>query len=149
MYSSRARAWWARASLGLAVLAAVVLLVFAGRRSVWLVLLTAAAIVVAVAAGYWFLLQRGALRWLALILAVGAPVALLVVIAAERLLWVAVLGAVLLMAAVAAARFALRPDASEWALPVVDASAPRRPFLVMNPRSGGGKVTRFGLQEKA
>ena len=25
----------------------------------------------------------------------------------------------------------------------------RHPFLVMNPRSGGGKVTRFGLKEKA
>src|SRR4030095_4140789 len=26
---------------------------------------------------------------------------------------------------------------------------PRRPFLIMNPRSGGGKVTRFGLKDKA
>jgi diacylglycerol kinase family enzyme len=26
---------------------------------------------------------------------------------------------------------------------------PRRPFLIMNPRSGGGKVARFGLQERA
>ena len=29
------------------------------------------------------------------------------------------------------------------------AARPRRPFLIMNPRSGGGKVTRFGLQDKA
>ncbi|MGO4752502.1 diacylglycerol kinase family protein, partial [Streptomyces sp. 2MCAF27] len=27
--------------------------------------------------------------------------------------------------------------------------APRNPFLIMNPRSGGGKVGRFGLKEKA
>ena len=26
---------------------------------------------------------------------------------------------------------------------------PKRPFFVMNPRSGGGKVVRFGLREKA
>jgi diacylglycerol kinase family enzyme len=26
---------------------------------------------------------------------------------------------------------------------------PRRPYLIMNPRSGGGKVTRFGLKDKA
>ena len=91
MDSLRARAWWARASLGLAVLAAVVLLVFADRRGVWLVLLTAAAVVVVVAAGFWFLLQRGVLRWLALALAVGAPVAVLVGFCVDRLLWVAVL----------------------------------------------------------
>jgi diacylglycerol kinase family enzyme len=30
-----------------------------------------------------------------------------------------------------------------------DAPPPRRPYLIMNPRSGGGKVTRFGLKDKA
>ena len=34
-------------------------------------------------------------------------------------------------------------------MPAVPAARPRRPFLIMNPRSGGGKVTRFGLQAKA
>ena len=74
MESLRARGWWARASLGLA-LAVVVLLAFAGRRGVWLVLLTVAAVAVVLAAGFWFLQQRGVLRWVALALAVGAPVA--------------------------------------------------------------------------
>jgi diacylglycerol kinase family enzyme len=149
MDSSRARQWWARASLGLAVLAAVVLLAFAGRRGVWLVLVTGAAVMVVLAAGFWFLLQRGMLRWMALALAVGTPVAVLVVFAVNRLLWVAVVAAVLLGAAVLAARTALRPDRSAWELPVVDASAPRHPFVVMNPRSGGGKVARFDLQQRA
>ena len=149
MDSLRSRVWWARASLALAVLAAVVLLAFAGRRGVWLVLLTVAAVVVVVAAGYWFLLQRGVLRWLALALAVGAPVALLVVFVSARLLWVAVTAACLLALAVVAARIAVRPDRSGWVLPVVDAPAPRQPFVVMNPRSGGGKVARFDLQRRA
>ncbi|MET0764488.1 MAG: diacylglycerol kinase family protein [Blastococcus sp.] len=149
MDSLRARAWWARASIALAVLAVVVLLAFADRRGVWLVLLTAGAVVVVVAAGYWFLLQRGVLRWLALALVVGAPVALLVVFVTARLLWVAVLAAGLMVAAVLAARAALRPDRSAWALPVVDVPAPEHPFVIMNPRSGGGKVARFGLQQKA
>jgi diacylglycerol kinase family enzyme len=149
MDSLRARVWWARASLGLAVLAAVVLLAVAGRRGIWLVLLTAATVVVVVAAGFWFLLQRGVLRWLALALAVGAPGAVLVVFMAADLLWVALLAAGLLGAAVLTARIALRPDRSAWALPVVDAPPPRRPFVVMNPRSGGGKVARFGLQQRA
>src|SRR4051795_7584084 len=149
MDSLRARRWWARAGLGFAVLAAVVLLAFAGRRSLWLLLLTAAAVVVVLAAGFWFLLQRGVLRWLALALVVGAPVAVIVVFAVNRLLWVAVVTAVLLGATVLAARTALRPDRSAWELPVVDAPAPRRPYVVMNPRSGGGKVARFDLQQRA
>jgi diacylglycerol kinase family enzyme len=149
MDSLRARAWWARASLGLALLAVVALLAFAGRRGVWLVLLTVAAVVVLVAAGFQFLLLRGTLRWLALALAIGAPVAVLVVFVAARLLWVAVVAAGLLGAAVLAARTALRPDRSTWTLPVVDAPGPLHPFVVMNPHSGGGKVARFGLQQRA
>ena len=34
-------------------------------------------------------------------------------------------------------------------MPAVPAARPQRPFLIMNPRSGGGKVTKFGLKEKA
>jgi len=147
--SIRARQWLARASLALVAAAFVVLLAFAGRRGLWLVLLTAGTAAVVVAAMFWFLLQRGPLRWLALALAVGAPVAVLVVFAADRLLWVAVLAAVVLAAGIAAAHSALRPDPSEWALRTVDTPAPERPFLVMNPRSGGGKVIRFALQERA
>ena len=149
MESIRARQWLARASLALVAAAFVVLLAFAGRRGLWLVLLTAGTAAVVVAAMFWFLLQRGPLRWLALALAVGAPVAVLVVFAADRLLWVAVLAAVVLAAGIAAAHSALRPDPSEWALLTVDTPPPERPFLVMNPRSGGGKVIRFALQERA
>ena len=149
MDSLRARSWWARASLASAALAVVVLASFAGRRGLWLVLLTAAATVVVVAAGFWFLQQRGTLRWLALALALAAPVAVLVVFVAARLLWVAVVAAVLLGVAVLAGRTALRPARSEWTLPVADAPAPRQPFVIMNPRSGGGKVARFALQDRA
>ena len=34
-------------------------------------------------------------------------------------------------------------------MPAGPAARPRRPFLIMNPRSGGGKVGKFGLKEKA
>jgi diacylglycerol kinase family enzyme len=147
--SVRARRWCARGALALVVLAFAVLLAFAGRRGLWLVGLTAATGVVMVAALFWFLLMRGPVRWLALGLAVGAPAAVLGVFAVDRLLWVAVLSAALLALGVAAARFALRPDPAEWRLPAVEAPPPRRPFLVMNPRSGGGKVARFALRERA
>jgi diacylglycerol kinase family enzyme len=149
MDSLRDRRWWARASLGLAALSVVVLVAFAGRRSLWLVLLTVGAVVVAVAAGFWFLQQRGVLRWLALALAVGGPCAVLVLFVVQRLLWVAVVAVVLLAASVFSARMALRPDRSAWVMPVTDAADPRHPFFVMNPRSGGGKVERFALQQRA
>ena len=55
----------------------------------------------------------------------AAPLAVLVVFIIGRLLWVALVAAVLLGAAVLAARTALRPDRSAWVLPVVDAPAPR------------------------
>jgi diacylglycerol kinase family enzyme len=149
MDSLRARRWSARASLALVVLSFAVLLVFAGRRGLWLLVLTAAAAGVLVAGAFWFLQQRGVLRWVALALAVGAPLAVLVLFIAQRLLWVAVLALALWAAATLAARAALRPDRSAWALPVTDAPDARRPFVIMNPRSGGGKVTRFGLQQRA
>ena len=66
MESMRARRWWARGALALVVLAFVVLLAFAGRRGLWLVVLTGAMAAVVVVALFWFLLQRGPLRWLAL-----------------------------------------------------------------------------------
>jgi diacylglycerol kinase family enzyme len=55
----------------------------------------------------------------------------------------------LLALAMAAGRAALRRDAIPERLPEYDVPPPRRPYLIMNPNSGGGKVTRFGLKDKA
>ena len=49
----------------------------------------------------------------------------------------------------AAGRAALRRDAIPERMREYDVAPPRRPFLIMNPRSGGGKVARFGLKDKA
>ena len=54
-----------------------------------------------------------------------------------------------MVAAAGTARTALSTGGQETAMPAVPAARPRRPFLIMNPRSGGGKVTRFGLKDKA
>jgi diacylglycerol kinase family enzyme len=144
-----ARRWCARGALALVALALLVLLAFAPGRGLWLVTLPLVALVVVVAAGYWFLRVRGLLRWLALALALGAPLAVLVSFVADRLFWVAAVSGGLQLAGVATARLALRPDTSTWRLPVTETPAPRRPFLVMNPRSGGGKVGRFDLVARA
>jgi diacylglycerol kinase family enzyme len=51
--------------------------------------------------------------------------------------------------ALAAGRFALASSGDAAAASAVPAAPPRRPFLIMNPRSGGGKVDRFSLVRKA
>jgi diacylglycerol kinase family enzyme len=147
--SVKARRWSARASLALVAVSAVLLLALAGEGGLWLLVLTAAGLSVAVAAAYWFLVVRGLLRWLALGIVLAVPVVLVVAFVAEGLLWVALVGLALWGAAVGAARLALVPRREEWELPVVDVPRPAHPFFVMNPRSGGGKVTRFGLVRKA
>jgi diacylglycerol kinase family enzyme len=84
-----------------------------------------------------------------LVLVVGAPVVILVVFARASLLWAAVVAVALMVLAAGTARAALRTEGQDTAMPAVPAARPRRPFLIMNPRSGGGKVTKFGLQAKA
>ena len=141
--------WVARASFALVFAAAALLLAVAGWRSVTLVVLAAVGVCAVLAGGYWFLANRGVLRWLALALVVAAPVLILVAFALHSLLWVAVVAVALMVAAAGTARAALGGGGQDAAMPVVPAARPRRPFLIMNPRSGGGKVTKFGLQDKA
>ncbi len=101
------------------------------------------------AGAYWFLANRGLVRWLALVLVVAAPVLILVTFALHNLLWVAIVAVALMLLAAAAARTALSSGDKNTAMPATTAARPRRPFLIMNPRSGGGKVARFGLKDKA
>lgn len=131
-------------------LAAVVLvLAAAGRQSIMVLLLTTICVSAVLAAVYWFLADRGLRRWLAALLAVLAPVLLVVVDVKNHLLWLVIVAYCLLSVALLLARFALRPDPDEWHLPEHPAPPPRRPYLVVNPRSGGGKATRFALPERA
>ena len=51
--------------------------------------------------------------------------------------------------AVVAGRAALVREVVPERMREHDAPPPKRPYLIMNPRSGGGKVTRFGLKDKA
>jgi diacylglycerol kinase family enzyme len=65
------------------------------------------------------------------------------------LTWVVVVAYALLAVAVTGGRAALRRDAGPGKMREYDAPPPRRPWVIMNPRSGGGKVARFGLKDKA
>jgi diacylglycerol kinase family enzyme len=143
------RRWLARASFALMFAAVVLLLAVAGWRSLALVTFAVIGVCAVLAGGYWFLAHRGVLRWAALVLVVGAPVVILVVLARASLLWAAVVAVALMVLAAGTARAALRTGGQDAAMPAIPAARPRHPFLIMNPRSGGGKVTRFGLQDKA
>lgn len=145
----RARRWLARGAFGLVLAALVLVLAVAGWRSLTMAGLAAIGVCAVLAGGYWFLAHRGVLRWLALILVIGAPVLILVTFALHTLLWVAIVAVVLLVLAAGMGRIALRTDGTRTGMPAVPAGRPRHPFLIMNPRSGGGKVTKFRLKEKA
>jgi diacylglycerol kinase family enzyme len=141
--------WMARLSLVLMLAAAAVLIGFAGLRSLALVGIAVLGVCVVVAGGYWFLANRGVLRWLALALVILAPIAILVLFGWKHLIWVAILSVALALLAVATARVSLSTGGADTGMPTYPASAPKRAFIVMNPRSGGGKVAKFGLDEKA
>jgi len=141
--------WLARASLASAAAAVVVLGVFAGLRTIGLVGVGLAGLAVTAAAVWWALTRRSLSRVLALLLAVAAPVWVLVEYTSAHLAWVVAVAAALWLCAVGTGRRALaRADAL---VPMSEHPAPpvRHPVLIMNPRSGGGKVERFGLREKA
>ena len=147
--SVTARRWLARASFALMLAAAALLLAEAGWRSLTLVAFAAIGVCAVLAGTFWFLANRGLVRWLALLLVVAAPLLILVAFALASLLWVAVVAVALMALAVAAGRSALTTHGHHAPQPAAPAQRPQHPFLIMNPRSGGGKVARFGLKEKA
>jgi diacylglycerol kinase family enzyme len=108
------------------------------------------AAVVTLAAAFWFLSRRGALRWLSLALFLVAPATVIAVYALQSLLWVALAGAAGWLLAGMTARAALAGDRGEWRMPEHPVRRPAsHPFLIMNPKSGGGKVTKFDLRRRA
>ena len=105
--------------------------------------------------GWWMVTERGVRRGLGIaVLATGALVLGIAVVgtaahadaAAWRLLLLAALGVL----ATGCARIALVPDLHELdRRKEVRHIRPRKPVLLCNPWSGGGKVTKFGLAEMA
>ena len=143
------RRWLARASFALMLAAVVLVIAVAGWRSLALVALSVIGVCAVLAGAYWFLANRGVLRWIALVLVVAAPVLILVAFALASLLWVAVVAVALMVAAAVTGRAALSTGGQDGGMPTRPAARPRRPFVIMNPRSGGGKVVKFGLKQKA
>jgi diacylglycerol kinase family enzyme len=141
--------WLARLSLVLLCGALVLLLGFVVQRDLWLLGAALVGVVACVASTYGFLAHRGPARLLALALLVATPLALAWLFIHNGLLWPLLGALVAAGAAVATGRIALQDTAHDTGMPAYDVPPLRHPFLVMNPRSGGGKVARFDLVRKA
>ncbi|MFL4946668.1 diacylglycerol/lipid kinase family protein [Streptomyces sp. MMS24-I31] len=140
----------------LALLAGVLVpLAAAGLRSVFWLLIGMAGAALTLMALWWTLARTGAARAVGTLLLVAVPLAVLALYAAYGMLAPACVSLGLLALAVAAARIALTPEAHDGPgtghgrarQPSV--TVPRHPWILMNPRSGGGKVERFQLADKA
>jgi diacylglycerol kinase family enzyme len=132
-------------------MAAIVVAVFIDNFGI---ALAALALVVVIAVAVWFAVtRRGVVRTLALVVALAAIVGEVVLIATHwhgAVLLVAL--ALLLVCYGAAARAALG-RAPGLDAPVTPSHAgglaAKRPVLIMNPKSGGGKAERFKLADEA
>jgi diacylglycerol kinase family enzyme len=147
---TRSQRWLARLSLVFVCLAVVILAVFAGLKSVAMLAVGLGAAAVSLAAAFFFLSQRGVLRWLSLAVFVLAPITVIVVYTFANLLWVALVSAAAWLLASVTARSALAGGQTDWRMPErpTERSA-AHPYVIMNPKSGGGKVERFDLKRKA
>jgi diacylglycerol kinase family enzyme len=148
--STPAQRWLARLSFVLVAAAIVILLLFAGLRSLAMLAVGGAAAVVSLVAAFFFLSRRGILRWLSLAVFVLTPIAVIVIFAFRGVLWAAIASAAAWLLASVVARTALGRDLTDWRMPEHPAEPPvRHPYLIMNPKSGGGKVEKFDLRRKA
>lgn len=146
--STAAQRWWARGAFAAWIAAIVVLVGTEGAIGLTLLVVGLIGAVVVLVGGYWFLAKRGVGRWLGLGVAIAAVVAVLVIFLRQDAIIVAIVTIALLAVGGAAARRALHQKTPEW-MPTVRTPPPLRPFIVMNPRSGGGKVVKFDLKRKA
>jgi diacylglycerol kinase family enzyme len=132
----------------LALVAAVVVVFLAVVRNVGLLILTLALVTLAVVAAWTALVRRGTHRVVAAVVAVVALVGVVLLLLGATSIVRIVLLVLLVMAASAAGRVALGHDfVPQRSGDTVDAA--RNGVLLMNPRSGGGKVVRFDLEAEA
>jgi diacylglycerol kinase family enzyme len=144
-----AQPWLARLAFAAALASIAVLLIFAGVKSVGLLVVGVIGAILMSACLYLFLISRGPRRWLALAVVGLVPIIFLILWIRNGLLWVALLSLALAALCVYSGRAALADDHHDEAMPLHESPPPKRPFLIMNPHSGGGKVEKFGLQKKA
>src|SRR5690606_20444973 len=116
--ASTTRIWAARLAFVLIAAAVLTPILAAGLRgALGLVGVGAGAAVLVVAALYWALIRRGALRWLSLGVAIVAPLIAVALFVRAHLLWVVLLTLAFVLSAAVCARAALRPAEGEGGMP--------------------------------
>jgi diacylglycerol kinase family enzyme len=130
------------------IAAVVVLIASAGPIGLTLLVGGLLGTVAVLVGGFWFIAKHGVLRWVGLALAVLAVVLVVVIFARAGVIAVALVSLLFVLLGGAAARHALRYTVEPW-MPASTPAPAAHPFIVMNPRSGGGKVVRFDLAAKA
>ena len=110
-------------------------------------------VVAAIGAAAYAITRTGTRRVVALAVAALALVAPIVLVVVQgSLLWLLVVLIALVSIAGVTTRYALGRDIASLKsgpIPGVDVGPAARPVLLMNPKSGGGKVERFGLVPEA
>ncbi|MEU9043655.1 MULTISPECIES: diacylglycerol kinase family protein [unclassified Kitasatospora] len=139
----------ARCALLAAVGAVVVLLLALWDGGLEVVVARFVELVVWAAGVWWFLAYRGAVRVVGALLAISAPIAVVVLFVYHDLWPTALLLIFCWGTALVLGRVALRRARPTETARAAAAPRPQRPVLIMNPKSGGGKVGRFGLAERA
>ncbi|MFJ5775408.1 diacylglycerol/lipid kinase family protein [Streptomyces sp. NPDC093094] len=144
----RARTW-ARLAVACAAGAVAVVAAATGLGGWFMLVSGLVGLALTGAGAWWAVAHRGPARLLGALLALAAPIAVLVLFAATGL-WVVAVGVISLWAAaLAAARACLRRLRQPHGMSAHGSPPVHRPVIIMNPRSGGGKVERFGLAERA
>lgn len=131
-----------------ASLGAVAIVVAGLIREPWRLPLGVAAVVVAVVAGWDALVHRGARRYAAATIVVLALVGVVLLLDLHALARIAAVVA-LVLASLAAARVTLHDVLVAPSVTTTPVGRAEHGVLLMNPRSGGGRVARFDLENQA
>jgi diacylglycerol kinase family enzyme len=136
----------------LASAAAIAVVVVAFAQDWPLLLASLACVTLGIGAAAYGITRNGARRNISFLVAVLALVAPLVLIAVYGRILELVLFVVLILAAQAASQYALAHDRASLRSGAVRGAVvgpATKPVLIMNPKSGGGKVERFQLIDEA
>ncbi|MEU4107511.1 diacylglycerol kinase family protein [Streptomyces sp. NPDC027717] len=154
-----ARRAWFREGLAARLLARCAVVAAIGAVAVLLLALGGGGLLVAVAGAlglalcaagvWWFVARRGVVRLLGAVVAVAAPVGVLVFFVQSGLWVIALISGLCWAVAGVSGRAALRRARPHRSQRPSRARRPKRPVLIMNPSSGDGKVGRFDLVERA